>query len=136
MVNAVRTDISYMAVAPDELAKQLDGRSVVFYVPGIAKQVKPILKSAWSEIAFQRTFYSQDGSPILKSAANFAVNYGPPAGTGAALRDSYLRPGLWLVLAVVVFLVLTACFRETWLERASNWAKRTYHRITAEAEME
>src|SRR5258706_1355259 len=128
----VRPSLSYIAIPPNELAAELNDRTVVFFPPAITVQVESVLKSIWPEIPSRQTFYSHEGAPILEGAANFHTDFRPEPGLAAYLADSYLRPGLWLILLVTVFLVFAMIFRASWLDQAPDWLRRAYFWVTGE----
>ncbi len=128
----IRRDFPYSAIPLTELATKLNGKTMVFFPPNVAHQVKLILQSNWPEIRVQRTFYNAEGNQILEGATNFYTDFGAPPGLAAYLNDSYLRPGLWLVVLVIIFLVFAIQFRPAWIEHSPGWVKRAYRWITSE----
>ena len=107
--------------------------TLIFYSPGIAKDVRPALEKLWGESLISRTFYSTEGSLILHAGMNTPFTFEMDKGLFAILKDSYLNPGLDIFL-----LILIGCFSLTAflpanlnikfppsLYRLRDWFKRT-----------
>jgi hypothetical protein len=131
-VRFILPDFPYRAISIHELATQLSGKTIVFFPRKIAPEVKLILLSNWSNIPAQRTFYDASGAAILQGAANFQTDFGATPGLAAYLSDSYVRPGLGLVLLLVIFLIFALNFHVSWLKHTPGWVKKTYLWVMAE----
>lgn len=131
-INDPGSQVSFQTIPVTALAAQRDTRTIVFYPPELRTQVEDILRSAWPGTLASRTFYDRDGAIILLGAANTPTDFGPAPGLTAALRDSYARPGAWLILLVALALVFVWRFRGEWLERAPAPLLEAYAWLTRE----
>lgn len=129
----IHQDFPYSAVPINRLAAELDSRTIVFFPPSIAAPVKRILEANRLEIRTQRTFYNSDDNALLEGVANFDTGFGAPRGLSAYLSESYLSPGLWLILLMVIFLVFLIGFRPSWMEYAPSWVKGAYLWVISES---
>lgn len=113
-----RKNLVFRSLPLDQLATELNGKTALFFPAQIAAQVEPTLASAWQGPITRRTFYTYEGLPTLAAAANFPADFGAPTDAAGILRDSYLRPGLWLAAFVLAFLIFVAFFPSAGLEHA------------------
>lgn len=130
----IRPNFPYTTVPLSGLTTQLGGndKTIVLFASRIDSEVTSILKSHWSEISAQRTFFYIEDIIVLEGAANFQTDFGAAPDPLLDLRDSYL-PALWLILLVIAFLVFAISFRPAWIQAAPSWFKQVYHWVTCES---
>ena len=94
--------ISVDTFAQSALLLNRDKNTVIFYSPNLAEIVEPILQRRWGNQYVQKTFYSNDGIPVLSSGMDTPFVFVRDQSLPSILKDSYLRPSFLIFLVVLV----------------------------------
>ncbi len=110
-----RPDISYESIPLTTFLADLqtfagEGKTILFYPPQLAEKVEPVLANLWDERLIRRRFYNPDGIPLLSAGLNTPFTFERDRTVGQVLTESYLRPPLLVLFAVLLMLMGLAAF--------------------------
>jgi 4-amino-4-deoxy-L-arabinose transferase-like glycosyltransferase len=106
-----------------------DNPTIVFYLPEIGDTLDAILQDAWKGSFIGRSFYSSNGTQILKAGMNAPFVFEGDKSLGTVLWDTFAHASLLiLVAAFLLVILLAATFQTLWqvklpapLKRFGEW---------------
>ncbi len=132
LITEFRPDVSYTTVSFEDFRREPEtyatgGNILVFFMPGLAEEIEPLLAAQWGQKIILRDFYNPDGIPVLSAGMNTPFVFERDRSFLDVIRESYGRLPLLIFLAILFILFGLIAFIPT------SWTLRLPRRIQSVA---
>ncbi|MEW6092494.1 MAG: glycosyltransferase family 39 protein, partial [Chloroflexota bacterium] len=125
-------NVSYTTVSFEDFRREpetyiTEEKTLVFYMPGLAEEIEPLLTAQWPQEIVLRDFYNPDGIPVLSAGMNTPFVFERDRSFLEVIRESYGRLPLLVFLAILFIIFGLIAFIPT------SWTLRLPRRIRSVA---
>lgn len=127
LITEFRPEISYTTVSYEDFRDEPqtyanNGKTILFYLPGLAEEIEPALMVQWGDATVLRDFYNPDGIPVLDAGMNTPFVFERDRAFFDIVRESYGRLPLLIFLALLFALLGVVAFAPAaWTLRLPRW---------------